>query len=59
MKEKIGTIKPTKFSTVLVIIPADIAKDSTFPFNPPEKVNIRIEDRRLIIEKVQKDTENT
>jgi len=54
MREKIGTIKPTKFSTVLVIIPADIVKDSTFPFNPPEKVNIRIDGDKLVVEKLKR-----
>jgi hypothetical protein len=53
MKEKIGSIRPTGFSTALIIIPADIAKDSTFPFKPPEKVLVRIEDERLVIEKVK------
>ena len=53
MKEKIGTIKPTKFSTVLIIVPADIAKDSAFPFKPPESVMVRIDGERLIIEKVE------
>lgn len=52
VKQKIGTIQPTKFRTVLVVVPADIATDSTFPFNPPEKVIIRIDRDKLIVEKV-------
>ena len=52
MKQKIGTIQRTKFRTVLVVVPADIATDSTFPFNPPEKVIIRIDRDKLIVEKV-------
>lgn len=54
MKAKIGSIKPTKFSTVIIIVPADIAKDSAFPFNPPEKVMVRIDGDKLLIERVQR-----
>lgn len=53
MKEKIGTVKPTKWGTVLLIIPSAVAQDSAFPFNPPEKVNVRIEGECLIVEKSQ------
>lgn len=38
-------------TTCLLVIPADIAKDSQFPFKVPSKVIIRIEGDKLIVEK--------
>jgi virulence-associated protein VagC len=37
--------------TGIIYIPADLIKDSSFPFHPNEQVTIRIEGGRLIIEK--------
>jgi hypothetical protein len=39
--------------TGILYIPADVVKDSSFPFNPDEEVMIRIDGRRLIIEGVR------
>jgi hypothetical protein len=36
--------------TGILYIPADIVKDSSFPFNPDQEVMIRIEGKRLIIQ---------
>jgi hypothetical protein len=36
--------------TGILYIPADIVKDSSFPFNPDQEVMVRIEGRRLVIE---------
>ena len=36
--------------TGILYIPADIVKDSSFPFQADERVLIRIEGRRLIVE---------
>ena len=59
MKEKISKIVRTKGgNTGIVIIPADIVKDSAFPFNLPAVVKVRIEGQRLIIEKVEKAEKN-
>jgi len=38
--------------TGILYIPADIVKDSSFPFDPDQEVMIRIDGRRLIIEGV-------
>jgi len=35
-----------------IYIPSDVHKDSAFPFKPKEDVTIRIEGKRLIIEKI-------
>jgi hypothetical protein len=37
--------------TGILYIPADIVKDSSFPFNPDEEVVVRIDGRRLVIER--------
>lgn len=48
--EKKGTFKlDPKANTGIIYVPADITKDSGFPLRP-RNVNIRIEDRCLIIE---------
>ena len=39
--------------TGILYIPADIVKDSSFPFNPDEEVVVRIDGRRLVIERRQ------
>jgi len=36
--------------TGILYIPADIVKDSSFPFNPDQQVVVRIDGRRLVIE---------
>ncbi len=36
--------------TGILYIPADIVKDSSFPFNPDQEVTVRIEGKRLVIE---------
>jgi len=37
--------------TGVLYIPADIVKDSLFPFSPNEEVIVRIEGDRLVIER--------
>jgi len=37
--------------TGVLYIPADIVKDSLFPFSPNEEVIVRIEGERLVIER--------
>jgi len=36
--------------TGILYIPADLVKDSSFPFNPDQEVVVRIDGRRLVIE---------
>ena len=52
MKEKVGTIKGTSWGTMILIIPSAVATDSAFPFEPNEKVKVRIEEQSLVIQKV-------
>lgn len=53
MKTKVGSVQSTSAGTALVIIPSAVANDSSFPFKPHEKVIVRIEGERVIIEKVR------
>lgn len=39
-----------KAKTLFVSIPADVAVDSTFPFDEGEEVSVEIEDGRLVID---------
>lgn len=41
---------PRGGKTGILYIPADIVKDSSFPFEANEKVLVRIEGRKLIVE---------
>jgi hypothetical protein len=36
--------------TGILYIPADVVKDSSFPFNPDQEVTVRIDGKRLVIE---------
>jgi hypothetical protein len=36
--------------TGILYIPADVVKDSLFPFGPDEQVVVRIDGRRLVVE---------
>ena len=38
---------------LVLYIPADLRKDSSFPFRVSQKVLIRIEGKRLVVEKVR------
>lgn len=38
---------------VFVYVPADVRKDSAFPFRIGEKVRVRIDGERLIVEKAK------
>jgi hypothetical protein len=46
-----GTIYQHVKGKMYVYIPANIRDDSQFPFKPGEKVNVRIEKNKLIVEK--------
>ncbi len=39
--------------TGILYIPADIVKDSLFPFDPDEEVIVRIDGKRLVVEGVK------
>ena len=36
--------------TGILYIPADVVKDSSFPFSPDQEVLVRIDGKRLVIE---------
>jgi len=46
-----GSIYEHVKGRIVVYIPTAVHKDSQFPFEVGEKVNIKIEDGRLIVEK--------
>jgi hypothetical protein len=48
----IGKVHEPAKGRVMIYIPADVHKDSTFPFKSKENVQVSIEKGRLIIEKV-------
>jgi hypothetical protein len=53
MKEKIGSIQfASSGGTALIVVPSLVALDSTWPFCKGEKVLIRIEGQRVIVEKI-------
>jgi hypothetical protein len=55
MKEKKSKIVPSHGgNTGIAIIPADIVKDSSFPFELPTEVIVKIDGSRLLIEKAEK-----
>jgi hypothetical protein len=55
LEAKARLIIPTnKGKTGILYIPADIVKDSLFPFQANETVQIKIEGDRLLIEKGEK-----
>ncbi len=45
---------PRGGKTGILYIPADIVKDSSFPFQANERVLVRIEDGKLIVESEDK-----
>ncbi|MCK4902230.1 MAG: hypothetical protein KAS76_02650 [Thermoplasmatales archaeon] len=47
-----GTIYRHVKGKMYVYIPASVRDDSQFPFKPGEKVNVTIDDKRLVIEKL-------
>ncbi len=61
MLKDIGRLinRPTKtgkkmYDKFFVYIPTSVAKDSAFPFKPGEEVIVRIDGKRLVIEKIEK-----
>jgi len=52
LEGKTRIIMPTRGGkTGILYIPADIVKDSSFPFEANEKVLVRIEGHKLIVER--------
>ncbi|KPV63000.1 MAG: hypothetical protein AOA66_1070 [Candidatus Bathyarchaeota archaeon BA2] len=50
--------RPTKtgkkfYDRFFIYVPTEVARDGTFPFKVREEVNVRIENNRLIIEKMK------
>jgi hypothetical protein len=42
--------RSNRSKTGIVYIPADVVKDSSFPFNADQEVMVRIDGKRLVIE---------
>jgi hypothetical protein len=56
MKEDVGKFgKASKGDTGIIYVPAGVVKDSLFPFTFDDDVRIRIDGKRLVIEKAGKD----
>jgi len=51
--ERSITSRGKKYKQYLIYIPKLLALDSQFPFKPGDKVFIRVDGKRLIIEKVE------
>jgi len=49
-KSKLASLKP-RWHTLIITIPADLAKDSAFPFKPGDRLRIRISGKRLVVER--------
>ena len=47
-----GKIHEPAKGRIMIYIPADVHKDSAFPFKPKDEVNIKIKGDKLIIEKL-------
>lgn len=54
VKEDIGKYHiPKRSRTGIIYVPSDLAIDSAFPFKDGDRVKIRIDGKRLIVEKVK------
>lgn len=49
--EGLGSFYEHAKGRLVLYIPADVKKDSRFPFRVGERVSIRIDGRRLVVEK--------
>jgi hypothetical protein len=55
MRAKIGSVQfSSSGGTALIVVPSLVALDSAFPFTRGEKVMIRIDEERIIVEKLKK-----
>lgn len=43
-----------KYSKIFIYIPKEVSSDTSFPFKAGEDVTVKIEGKRLVIEKRQK-----
>lgn len=49
-----GRIHEPVKGRVVIYVPADVHKDSAFPFKPREEVDIKIVGKKLIVEKAKR-----
>jgi len=49
-----GRILPHIRGGYYIYISKDVASDSTFPFKVPEDVSVRIEGKKIVVEKVER-----
>ncbi len=52
-REGLGSFYEHAKGRLVLYIPADVRKDSSFPFKVGERVRIKIEGKRLAVEKEQ------
>jgi hypothetical protein len=52
MRAKAGSVQSTSAGTALIIVPSAVALDTAFPFRPHDKVMVRIDGERVIVEKL-------
>ena len=48
-----GSIYQHAKGRLVIYIPADVSKDSAFPFEVSEKVKVRIDGKKIVVEKVE------
>jgi hypothetical protein len=46
-------IRSDRSKTGILYIPADIVKDSSFPFSPDQEVVVRIDGKRIVVEELK------
>lgn len=46
--------KGKKYDSLFIYIPADLTKDSQFPFKSGDRVSIKVVENQLVIEKAKK-----
>lgn len=51
--EGIGRFYEHVKGRIVLYIPSDVRKDSTFPFKVGESVKVRIDGKRLVVEKMK------
>lgn len=47
-------VSASRGKTGIIYVPADLVKDTSFPFSAGDSVSIRIDGERLIVEKAKK-----
>ena len=48
-----GKIHEPVKGRIMIYIPSKVHQDSAFPFNPKEDVEVKIEDKKIVISKIE------